>query len=167
MASQGAQVVADTLCGSVLDSSSQGPLNPAVGNHSKFAEATRHEPKLTLCAVAAIALFGELSRNHTAPWNRGNASVNTANGVSVGCIPYHQGKRFVSEMLTNIQFFPRPDLAPCQPYANKMASYCQSGDYWCDSSYGVSEDEALYIHGMEDSTYREAAIEFVLQTLDG
>lgn len=63
--------------------------------------------------------------------------------------------------------FPRPNLTPCEPYANRMASYCQSGDYYCDSSYGVDETEAKDIHGQEDMTYGNAAISFVVDTIKG
>ncbi|KUI63425.1 Acetylxylan esterase 2 [Cytospora mali] len=67
--------------------------------------------------VAAVVLMGDPSFVKDLPWDRGDAS--------------------------NESYFPRLNNEGCIPVAEKMISYCDAGDYFCDN--GTSAD-ALSIH---------------------
>lgn len=45
-------------------------------------------------------------------------------------------------------------------FSTRFRSYCQAGDAYCNSGYGVSPDQAGAIHGNEPETYQSAAIGF-------
>ncbi|KAJ0118611.1 hypothetical protein J7T55_012863 [Diaporthe amygdali] len=83
--------------------------------------------------IAAVVLMGDPSFVKGLAWDRGNAS--------------------------NVSFFPRLDNAACLPVAEKMISYCDSGDYFCDN--GTSAD-ALTIHESYVQVYGVDAAEYVV-----
>ncbi|ROV98007.1 hypothetical protein VMCG_06955 [Cytospora schulzeri] len=88
--------------------------------------------------VAAIVLVGDPSFVKGLPWDRGNAS--------------------------NGSFFPRLDTTSCLPVADKMISYCDAGDFFCDN--GTSTD-ALLIHESYALRYGAQIVEYVVDKIGG
>ncbi|ROW00459.1 hypothetical protein VPNG_07926 [Cytospora leucostoma] len=86
--------------------------------------------------VAAVVLMGDPSFVEDVPWDRGNAS--------------------------NKSFFPRLDNIACLPVADKMISYCDAEDYFCDN--GTSAD-ALAIHLGYVEEYGAQAVEYIVDKI--
>lgn len=62
------------------------------------------------------------------------------------------------------QFFPRLDNTGCLPVADKMISYCDGGDFFCDN--GTSSD-ALTIHESYAQKYGAQIVEYVVGKIEG
>lgn len=60
---------------------------------------------------------------------------------------------------TGTSYFPRNDSAACEPVADKMISYCDDNDEYCDSG------SSLYIHASYLTRYTSNAVDFVLGLL--
>ncbi|KAJ0122399.1 carbohydrate esterase family 5 protein [Diaporthe amygdali] len=117
--SQGAQVTADTVCGSTV---------------SGFAK-TQAISTSVLDKVSAIMLMGDPTHAINQPYDEGTS---TKNGV-----------------------FPRNDSSGCAPVANKMVSFCNSGDTFCDSGQNLT----VHLSYVQDNG--TSAVNFITQKVKG
>lgn len=63
-----------------------------------------------------------------------------------------------------VQYFPRLDNKACFPAAEKMISFCDSGDYFCDNGTAAN---ALEIHEGYVPEYGAKAVDYVVGKIDG
>ncbi|KAJ2894712.1 acetylxylan esterase 2 [Zalerion maritima] len=80
--------------------------------------------------IVAVVLFGNPAHLGNASWNAGTS---TEDGI-----------------------FPRTEPSLCDPYADKMRSWCDTGDIYCDSGNDTS------VHGTYFDKYTDEATEWVV-----
>lgn len=103
-------------------------------SESGFPETEAYASNVT-DIVAAIVLMGDPSFVAGLSWDNGTAE--------------------------NVSYFPRLDTASCDPIADKMISYCDSNDYYCDG--GTS----IVVHANYVTKYHSEAVDFVVGLLGG
>ncbi|KAF4811263.1 Acetylxylan esterase 2 [Colletotrichum siamense] len=81
-------------------------------------------------SVIAVVLFGDPTHTANSTWNRGTS---TRDGI-----------------------FPRDNTTACQQYASKIASWCDTGDVYCDIGNNTK------VHGSYFANYTDDAVEFVV-----
>jgi acetylxylan esterase len=87
--------------------------------------------------VIAIVLFGDPARQEDAKYNAGNA---TTQGI-----------------------FDRKDISGCEAFSDRIISYCDAGDVYCDA--GADETDRA-IHSLYVERYGEDAADFVVDHWD-
>ncbi|KAI8242314.1 hypothetical protein K4K57_006638 [Colletotrichum sp. SAR 10_99] len=144
--SQGAQVTGDTLCGSVdedagealdLEFNHTAPIASSIVDQSGMYRLTKSlfGVKYRIwnadsLVVIAVVLFGDPTHTANSTWNRGTS---TRDGI-----------------------FPRDNTTACQQYASKIASWCDTGDVYCDIGNNTK------VHGSYFANYTDDAVEFVV-----
>ncbi|KAM0330228.1 hypothetical protein ACHAQA_004403 [Verticillium albo-atrum] len=97
----------------------------------EFNETTPIAENIVDKSVIAVVLYGDPTHMANATWNKGNS---TRDGL-----------------------FGRDDVSVCEPYAPKIASWCDTGDVYCDRG---NDSE---VHGSYFAIYDEDALEFVVE----
>lgn len=100
--------------------------------------------------MAAIILFGDPSHVANATYNKGTADND---GV---CLPNH----FQAPMLTVNQIFPRDDNDACEEISDRIVSYCDTGDVYCDAGDGESDRD---VHGAYIERYGDDVVDFIVE----
>ncbi|EGY22036.1 hypothetical protein VD0002_g7686 [Verticillium dahliae] len=95
-----------------------------------FNETTPIPESIVDKSVIAVILYGDPTHMANATWNKGNS---TRDGL-----------------------FGRDDTAACEPYAPKIASWCDTGDVYCDRGNNTE------IHGGYFAIYDDDALDFVV-----
>ncbi|KAK3399573.1 cutinase-domain-containing protein [Sordaria brevicollis] len=132
--SQGAHAMMDSLCG-----------NSGEGND--YQASREYLDVFNKTVVAAVA-YGDPS--HTvdkgATWNLGSS---TRNGVSFFCS--------IRGTNTNTQIFPRENMTSCLPFGDKIASWCDTGDVYCDFGNDTT------VHGGYFGNYTMETVNWIVE----
>ncbi|KAM0277188.1 hypothetical protein ACHAQH_005970 [Verticillium albo-atrum] len=97
----------------------------------EFNQTTPIAKSIVDKSVVAVVLYGDPTHMANATWNKGNS---TRDGL-----------------------FGRDDSTVCEPYAPKVASWCDTGDVYCDRGNNSE------IHGGYFALYDDDALEFVVE----
>ncbi|CAK7203036.1 hypothetical protein SEUCBS139899_005765 [Sporothrix eucalyptigena] len=119
--SQGAQIIADALCGGI---------GPDVIPGAKFNSSVPLPVSLIESSVLAIALIAD-------PTHVANTTYDVGNSTNNGVIP-------------------RANTTVCAAYSDRMQSYCEANDFFCDSGNSTA------IHLAEANTFEDQVVQFVV-----
>ncbi|KAK0642226.1 cutinase-domain-containing protein [Cercophora newfieldiana] len=105
-------------------------MDAVCGSSSAGFRTTSDLPDAYESSIVAIATYGDPSHTVNASWNQGTSMTS---GI-----------------------FPRLNLTACEPYTDRIRSWCDVGDVYCDKGNNTR------VHGTYFANYTDVTVDFIV-----